>query len=90
MYLFAECVSVNTERVDVPKRGRNPALPKKLHQRVYPLRIVYMEIPKHARIWNVCLWVTLMASIHARELDRISYEEDGQVIEDKVFGCHLQ
>lgn len=65
-----------TEGVDMPKRGRYTTLPEKMQQRVYSFRIVDVEVPKHVRIGNVCLWMSFMTPIHAGKLDRVANEED--------------
>ena len=74
-----------TEGIDMPKRGRYATLPEEVHQGVYSFRIVNMEVPKHVRIWNICLWMSFMTPIHAGELDGVPNEEDWQIVEDEIL-----
>lgn len=49
------------------------------------LRVVNMVVPEHVVLRHIHSRVAFVAAIHARELDRISNEEDRQIIEDKVM-----
>jgi hypothetical protein len=80
-----QCVSVNTKPVNMPERGRNPALSKQVHQGMNALRVVYMVVPEHSVVGNIGLRMPLMAPIHWRELDRITEKEDWQIIEDEIM-----
>lgn len=71
--------------INISQRGRNAALPEKMHQRMYSFRIVDMEVPKHVWIWNICTWMAFMAPIHAWKLDRVANEEDWQIVEDEIL-----
>jgi hypothetical protein len=84
-YLFAKGIRVDTECIDVAEGGRNAPLAEQMHQSMYTLLIVDMKIPKHAWVRNVRLWMAFMTPIHAWELDRVSNEEDRQVVEDEVL-----
>ena len=84
-YLFVESIRVYAEGIDMPKRGRYATLPKKMHQRVYPLRVVNVEVPKHIWIGNVCLRMSFMTPIHTGKLDRVADEEDWQIVEDEIL-----
>jgi hypothetical protein len=57
---------------------------------MYPFLVVDVEVPKHVRIRDVCLWMSFMAAIHTGELDRVANEEDWQIIEDKVLVAILR
>lgn len=81
---------MDAEAIDIPQRSRDAARPKEVHQRVDSLRVVLVEIPKHGIVGHIGLRVPLVAPIHGRELDRISDEEDGQVIEDKILDALLR
>ena len=83
--LFIESVRVYTERVDISQRGRYTALAEKMHQSMYSLWIVDMEVPKHIWIRNIGLRMAFMTSIHAGKLDGIPNKEDWQIVEDKVL-----
>lgn len=48
-------------------------------------RVVVMVIPEHVDIRSVCPRVTLMRSIHRGELDRITHEKDGGVVEYEIL-----
>jgi hypothetical protein len=76
---------VNTEAIDVPQRRRNTTLSKEVHQSMDTLRVVQMKVPKHSVIRNISLGMSFMTAIHGRKLDRISDEEHGQIVEDKVL-----
>jgi hypothetical protein len=67
------------------QRGRNAALSEKMHQRMYSLWIIDVEVPKHVRIWNIRTWMAFMAPIHAGKLYRVANEEDWQIVEDEVL-----
>lgn len=49
------------------------------------LGIVDMVIPKHSVVGDIGPRVPLVAAVHGGELDGITDEEDGQVVEDKVL-----
>lgn len=83
--LFAQGVSMNTESIDMTERGWYASLSKQMHQSMYPFLVIDMEIPKHTWVWNIRLRMAFMAPVHARELDRVSNEEDWQIIEDEVL-----
>ena len=85
MYLFIKSISVYTEGIDMSKRGRYATLPEKVHQRMYSLLIVNVEVPKHILIWDICLRMTFMTSVHAGKFDGIPNEEDWQIVENKVL-----
>lgn len=53
------------------------------------LRIVQMKVPEHRVIRNICLGMSLVTAVHGRKLDRISDEEHGQIVEDKVLNTLL-
>lgn len=73
------------EAIDVSQRGWNATLPKEMHQSMDTFRVIEMKVPKHGVVWYICLWVSLVASIHGWKLDRIADEEHRQVVEDKVL-----
>jgi hypothetical protein len=73
--LFIESVSVYAERIDISQRGRNTALAEKMHQSMYSLWIVDMEVPKHIRVRNICLRMAFVAPIHAGKLNGIANKE---------------
>ena len=69
----------------MPKRGRYATLPEKMHQCMYSLLVMDVEVPKHVRIRNVCLWMSFVAAIHAGEFDWVANKEDRQIIEDEIL-----
>ena len=81
---------MNTEAVDVSKRGWNASLAEQVHQSMDPLGVIYVKVPKHAVVRNVCLGMTLMRAVHGWKLDGISNEEYWQVVEDKVLDPFLR
>jgi hypothetical protein len=56
-----------------------------MHQRMDTLLIVDVVVPVHIRIRNICHRMSLVTSVDARKLDRISDEEDWQTVKDKVL-----
>lgn len=76
---------MNTETIDVSQRRRNATLSKEVHQGMNTLRVVQMKVPEHGIIRNIRLGMSLVTAVHGRKLDRISDEEHGQIIKDKVL-----
>lgn len=88
-YSLVECVSVNAKSIDMSQRCGYTPCPKKMHQSVNALRVVQMKIPKHGVVGNISSGMSLVAPVHGWELDWITNEENGQVIEDEVLDAIL-
>lgn len=76
---------MNTKSIDVPQRSRYASLTDEVHQCVNPFRIVDVVIPEHIVVRYEGPRMPFVASIHAGKLDRISNEEDRQIVEDEVL-----
>lgn len=76
---------MNAKAVDVPQRRWDSPLTKEMHQCMYPLGIVDVEIPEHGVVGNIGLRMPLVAPVHRGKLDGIANKEHGQIVEDKVL-----
>jgi hypothetical protein len=83
-YLLVQGVSVHAKGIDIRQRCRNTTRADQMHQSMNAFRVVDMVVPEHIVLRYVHSRVSLMTAVHARELDRVSDEEDRQVIEDEV------
>lgn len=81
---FVECVRVDAISSNVTQRSWDTPLTEELHQSMNAFRIVDVIVPEHGVVWDIRPWVLFMASVHAWKLDRVSQEENWQVIEDEI------
>lgn len=81
---LAELVGMVSEAVDVAERCRYATTTEEVHQGVDSFLVVVVEVPEHVGIRHICLRVTLVCSVHARELDWVSNKEYWQVIAHEV------
>jgi hypothetical protein len=51
--------------------------------------VVNVIVPKHSVVWNVRARMSLVTTVHGRELDGVSDEEDREVIKDKILDAVL-
>lgn len=70
-------------------RSRNTAKTKEMHQRVNTFLVVDVVVPEHVGVRNVRYGMSLVRTVDAGELDRISDEEDRQTVEDKILVSFL-
>jgi len=83
--LLIQSISMHTKRIDMSQRSRNSPLPKKMHQGMHALRIINMKIPEHVVIGYIGARMSLVAAVHAGELDGVADEEDGEVVEYEIL-----
>src|SRR5690349_16611910 len=82
---FSKLIGVVAVAIDVSQGGGESAVGEEEHQGVYTLLIVDMKIPKHVCRRHVGGRVRLVGTIEGGELDRVSDEEDGLVVEYPVL-----
>jgi hypothetical protein len=82
--LLVQGVSVHAESIDMRQQRRDTTRTNQMHRSMNAFWVVYMVVPEHVVLWHVHPWVSFVTAVHTRKFDRVSNEEDRQVVEDKV------
>lgn len=86
---LVERISVYAKSINVAQGLGDATGAEEMHQGVDSLWIVHVEIPKHTIIGHIGSGVALMAPVHRWELNGVTDEEDGQIIEDEILNTLL-
>ena len=84
-HLLPHGIRMYTITIDMPQARGDASLPKEMHQRMDPLLIIHMKVPKHVRVRNIRTGVLLMAPVHRRKLNRIPDKKHGKIIAYEVL-----